>query len=62
MIYGVIIFLFVYLIILEIYMHIIKFVVFDFDGVFTNKIYISSKGVITKSVNPKETNDDKDNG
>jgi YrbI family 3-deoxy-D-manno-octulosonate 8-phosphate phosphatase len=33
----------------------IKLVVFDFDGVFTDKIYISSDGVITKSVNPKDT-------
>jgi len=33
----------------------IKLVVFDFDGVFTNKIYISSDGVVTKSVNPKDT-------
>jgi 3-deoxy-D-manno-octulosonate 8-phosphate phosphatase KdsC-like HAD superfamily phosphatase len=33
----------------------IDFVVFDFDGVFTDKIYISSDGVITKSVNPKDT-------
>ena len=33
----------------------IKFVVFDFDGVFSDKIFISSDGVITKSVNPKDT-------
>jgi YrbI family 3-deoxy-D-manno-octulosonate 8-phosphate phosphatase len=33
----------------------IKFVVFDFDGVFSDKIYISSEGIITKSVNPKDT-------
>ena len=33
----------------------IKLVVFDFDGVFTDKIYISSDGVITKSINPKDT-------
>lgn len=33
----------------------IKLVVLDFDGVFTDKIYISSEGVLTKSVNPKDT-------
>jgi len=33
----------------------IKFVVLDFDGVFSNKIFISSDGVITKSINPKDT-------
>jgi YrbI family 3-deoxy-D-manno-octulosonate 8-phosphate phosphatase len=33
----------------------IKLVVFDFDGVFTDKIFISSNGNITKSVNPKDT-------
>jgi len=33
----------------------IKLVVLDFDGVFTDKIFISSDGNITKSVNPKDT-------
>jgi YrbI family 3-deoxy-D-manno-octulosonate 8-phosphate phosphatase len=33
----------------------ILFVVLDFDGVFTDKIHISSDGIITKSVNPKDT-------
>ena len=33
----------------------IKLVVLDFDGVFSDKIYISSDGIITKSVNPKDT-------
>jgi 3-deoxy-D-manno-octulosonate 8-phosphate phosphatase KdsC-like HAD superfamily phosphatase len=33
----------------------IKLAVFDFDGVFSDKIYISNDGIITKSVNPKDT-------
>ena len=35
-------------------MNLIKLVVFDFDGVFTDKIYVSNEGLITKSVNPKD--------
>lgn len=32
-----------------------KLVIFDFDGVFTDKIYVSDTGVITKSYNPKDS-------
>ena len=35
-------------------MNLIKLVVFDFDGVFTDKIYVSDEGIIIKSVNPKD--------